>query len=189
MSFPDSSGQTIVERFTYQCVCQGFDLTFFYKGVGINDVCQTSGDNLISHLLLEFDLIVCYFVDVAIVRDEIDDTIVFLPNLKDLSFYMMLFSQVLECQGAVGFNNDFSEEVITTRPNITFRVAKYDGKTTEAWRVKYAPSDVVVIKQTFEVGHIDDTVLVNIQVEVHGMRLIVICIEMTHERQSLGQSR
>ena len=104
-----------------------------------------------------------------------------------VSLELMMLIIFLQYQCSVVADLDETEIVIAARPDLAFGVLEDRRDTGDAFRMDDAPLGIVVIEQSFKVGEIDNTVLVNGNVKIVFVSSILLRAEVLEERQALGR--
>ena len=92
----------------------------------------------------------------------------------------------METEFTIGLDIYLSKIVIATSPKHIVFVAIDDGDTGEARRMKDIPHGMIIIEQTFKIGHKHCSALTCINVEINAVGLIIIGRVILQEGHTLS---
>ena len=189
-----SDDQTVVLTYdSCETVAQGI----FHHGVVLDDILIASLQGFDVHyvehthlqrILVDFfidaHLVILNPEDIAVAGDK-EQFAIFFIDLSDFSSEQVLTADSFQGNLAVGFSLHLAEVVITAHPDIVVAGTEAHGDTRRSRGTDNSPFSMVVIHQSFEIGHIDDAVFIGLDVEVHVIGMIVLRREIAEEGNAL----
>ena len=169
---PHNGSETVAHGFFQYGIVHGYIFITSLQGFDVNHVEHAYLEQIFIDFFIDTDLVVLDFIDDA-VADNKEEFAVFFVDFPDLSTEQILTTNSLEEYYAVVFPLNLSEIVVATYPDLVVLSPIAHCDAGDARSADDAPFGMVVVHQSFEIGHKYRTILIDLDVEVHVVGMII----------------